>query len=91
METVLVFLGGFLIGILTIGSLTIRSISVYDGEVSKALVTTSIVSVAYWFGVKFVVTDNIVGYIGFAFGEAFIIALLSYRQKLKKLEKKEDS
>ena len=77
------FLLGFLIGIITIGSLTWRTISVYDGKILTALFTTITVSTAYWFGIKFIVTDNVIGYMGFALGEIIIVTIFTAVQKRK--------
>jgi hypothetical protein len=90
LSLVLTFLGGVIVGSATIGALSYRTICMYDGEINWVLVMTTVVSISYWFGVKYVVTDNLVGYVGFALGEAAIVAVITYRQKLKKMEKEKE-
>lgn len=75
---------GFILGIVLVGSITYRNIFVYDGKIPNAVITSGIVSITYWFGIKFVVTNNIIGYLGFAIGELLIVGIMSYKQRITK-------
>jgi hypothetical protein len=90
LDVVCSFFLGLLIGSLSVGAVTWRQISVYDGQPLHTLMSSSVISITYAFGVNFVVEQDWVGYVGFALGAAFVTSGMAFRQKLKNEERERD-
>lgn len=77
------FLTGFVLGVTSVGLTTYRMVEVVDSNSMKVFISSIGISVAYFLSIRFIVDQNIVGYIGFSLGAATVTTLLAkYRKKL---------
>jgi hypothetical protein len=85
-------LTGIIIGIVSIGSNTQRVIEVLRGHVLRTLFVSTLISVSYYFSIRYIIEDDLPGYIGFSIGAALVTcyqAHLHNKYKLDKVEQKE--
>jgi hypothetical protein len=74
---------GFVLGVASVGLTTYRMVKVVDSNPLRVFVASIGISIAYFFSIRFIVDQNMIGYIGFSLGAATITTLLaSYRKKL---------
>jgi hypothetical protein len=75
------FICGIVFGVVTVGAAEGRTLQVIAGNPGKAVGLSVLVSLAYWFGINFIVHDDLPGYIGFSIGAAGVIWFLSIRER----------
>lgn len=85
-EIVLVisFIIGLLLGATTVGAYTARTLSILAGNPARTVAASALVSATYWFGINFIVEDNLSGYIGFSLGAAVVTGFFAYKEKTRK-------
>lgn len=77
------FICGIVLGVVTVGAAEGRTLQIIAGNPGKAVGLSALVSFAYWFGINFIVHDDLPGYIGFSIGAAGVIGFLSTRERDK--------
>jgi hypothetical protein len=80
---------GFLLGIMQVGSTMWRTIVTLEGNWLLSWVPSAIISLSYFAGMKFIVDNNIPGYIGFSVGAAIVVSYLAWVEKQKLIEKED--
>ena len=77
------FFTGLLLGIISVGLTTYRMIEILDSHPARVFIVSLGISAAYFFSIRFIAEQNIIGYIGFSLGSAVITTILAkYRSKL---------
>lgn len=72
---------GFIIGALTIGSTTYRTVKVIEGKVLPVATSSILHSVLYYYAMKQIINNDMMGYAGFSIGAALSTCYLAYKQR----------
>jgi len=85
---------GVCLGAAQVGAQTYRIVQTLVGERVKVLLASVVLAVAYWLSINLVVQQDLIGYIGFAFGAGMVSVLMAHKNavhdKLDHLEHPEE-
>ena len=75
---------GILLGAIQIGSQTWRTVQVVKGNVGFVFLANLILSVGFWFSIRFVVERDVPGYVGFSLGAGAVTTWLAWHEKRRR-------
>ena len=74
---------GTILGASQVGCGTWRTIAVSRGLILSTILTSSVISISYFFGMMFIVNADLAGYIGFSLGAMVVTVWIAWREKKK--------
>ena len=75
------FLFGIALGLVLVGTSILRTINCGRGEVLKAVSSSTVHNIAYFFSIYYVVEYNLAGFAGVSLGAIMISGYIAWRNK----------